>query len=151
AMLLTPMMSDQIVLNEMPIGGNRYFGMLGVLPALHLYFDLREEPRDASHTWARASGVQVVLLMLVILVRSGSAYLLGLIALGVLGRLYATWSERPRRLMFLREARRLLVIAVVSLIIMVALVPDYLRYGRVFGHVWHRAFISLALHPDWPF
>jgi hypothetical protein len=34
---------------------------------------------------------------------------------------------------------------------MVALVPDYLRYGRVFGHVWHRAFVSLAIHPDWPF
>jgi hypothetical protein len=31
------------------------------------------------------------------------------------------------------------------------LVPDYLRYGRVFGHVWHRAFVSLAIHPEWPF
>jgi hypothetical protein len=151
AMLLTPMISDQAVVNEMPIGGNRYFGMLGVLPALHLYFDLREEPRDPSRMRARAGGVQVVLLMLVILVRSGSAYLLGLIALGVLSRLYAAWSDRSRRLTFLREARRLLVIAVVSLVIMVALVPDYLRYGRVFGHIWHRAFISLALHPDWPF
>jgi hypothetical protein len=150
-MLLTPMIFDQEVLDQMPIGGNRYFGMLGVLPTLHLYFDLREQPPDPPPKTARASGVQVVLLMLVILARSSSAYLLGLIALGALERLRGAWSERPRRLMFLHQARRLLVLAVVALVIMVALVPDYLLYGRVFGHVWHRAFVSLAVHPDWPF
>jgi hypothetical protein len=150
-MLLTPLIFDQEVLDQVPMGGNRFFGMLGVLPALHLYFDLREEPPGASPKSTRASGVQVVLLMLAILVRSSSAYLLGLIALGALRRLRAVWSERSRRLTFLREARRLLVLAVVSLAIMVALVPDYLLYGRVFGHVWHRAFVSLAIHPDWPF
>jgi hypothetical protein len=150
-MLLTPMIFDQETLDQIPIGGNRYFGMLGVLPALHLYFDLREEPREQWQMRVRASGVQVVLLMLVILVRSSAAYLLVLIALGALGRLRAAWSERARRLVFLREARRLLVVGAVSLAIMVALVPDYIRYGRVFGHVWHRAFVSLAIHPDWPF
>jgi hypothetical protein len=150
-MLLTPMIFDQVTLDEMPIGGNRYFGMLGVLPALHLFFDLREDPQDPSQKRAVATGAQVVLLVLVILARSGSAYLLGLIALGALERLRAIWSERPRRSRFLRAARRLLLIGVASLSIMVALVPDYLRYGRVFGHVWHRAFVSLAIHPDWPF
>jgi hypothetical protein len=150
-MLLTPMIFDQVTLDEMPIGGNRYFGMLGVLPALHLFFDLREDPQDPSRKSAVATGAQVVLLVLVILVRSGAAYLLGLIALAALERLRAIWSERPRRSRFLREARRLLLIGVASLTIMVALVPDYLRYGRVFGHVWHRAFVSLAIHPDWPF
>lgn len=151
AMLLTPMMFDQAAVDGMPIGGNRYFGLLGVLPTLHLYFELREEPPDRAQKGGLASGVQVVLLMLAILARSSAAYLLGLIALGVLARLRAAWPERPRRLMFLREGRRLLVIAVISLAIMVALVPDFLLRGRVFGHVWHRAFISLALHPDWPF
>jgi hypothetical protein len=150
-MLLTPMMFDQEVLDSVPIGGNRYFGMLGVLPALHLYFDLREGRAEPSPKRPGASVVQVVLLMLVILARSSSAYLLGLIALGVLARLRADWSERSRRLTFLREARRLLVVAVISLAIMVALVPDFLLRGRAFGHVWHRAFVSLALHPDWPF
>jgi hypothetical protein len=150
-MLLTPMIFDQATLDEMPIGGNRYFGMLGVLPALHLYFDLREEPQDPPKKSSVATGVQIVLLVLVILARSGSAYLLGLIALGALGRLRAIWSERSRRSGFMREARHLLLVGVAALAIMVALVPDYLRYGRVFGHVWHRAFVSLALHPDWPF
>jgi hypothetical protein len=145
------MIFDQVTLDEMPIGGNRYFGMLGVLPALHLYFDLREEPHDLSQKRAVATGAQVVLLALVIIVRSGSAYLLGLIAIGALGRLRVIWSERARRSRFLREARRLLLIGAASLAIMVALVPDYLLYGRVFGHVWHRAFVSLAIHPDWPF
>jgi len=148
---LTPMMFDQETLEQAPIGGNRYFGMLGVLAALHLYFDIREEPPAPSHMRTRAGGVQVVLLMLVILARSSSAYLLVLIALGALERLRLAWSERSRRLMLLRELRRMLVVGVASLAIMVALVPSYLRYGRVFGHVWHRAFVSLAIHPDWPF
>jgi hypothetical protein len=150
-MLLTPMIFEQEVLDQMPIGGNRYFGMLGVLPALHVYFDLREEPSAPSPKASRASAAQVVLLMLVILTRSSTAYVLGLIALGALARLRAAWPERSRRVMFLREARRLVVVAAVSLAVMVALVPDYLLYGRVFGHVWHRAFVSLAIHPDWPF
>src|SRR5262252_2585005 len=47
-MLLTPLLSDQAVLDQAPIGGNRFFGMLGVLPALHLYFDMREEPPGTS-------------------------------------------------------------------------------------------------------
>ena len=63
------------------------------------------------------------MLVLVILVRSSSAYLLALIAVGGLWRLRTVWSERSRRLELLREARRLLVIGAVSLAVMVALVP----------------------------
>ena len=29
--------------------------------------------------------------------------------------------------------------------------PAYVQTGRVFGVVWHRAFVSLWLHPEWPF
>ena len=150
-MLLTPMVFDQTVLNEAPIGGNRFFGMLGVLPALHLYFDLREPPAHPLQKRAGANGVQVVLLVLVILVRSSSAYLLGLLLLGAFERWRATRADRDQRRIFWREGRRLLVVALVTQTILVATVYDYLLYGRVFGHVWHRAFISLAIHPDWPF
>jgi hypothetical protein len=150
-MLLTPLLSDQVILDQAPIGGNRFFGMLGVLPALHLYFDMREEPADTSSRWSWLSGVQIVLLVLVILVRSGSAYLLGLLAFGLFERWRATRADRSRRLVFLREGRRLLIIALVSLTIMVGTMYDYLLYGRVFGNVWHRAFISLSIHPEWPF
>jgi hypothetical protein len=149
-MLLTPMVSDQAVLDEAPIGGNRFFGMLGVLPALHLYFDMREAPFNMSGS-SRLSAIQVVLLVLTILARSSSAYLLGLLVLGAFERWHATRTDRGHRQTFWREGRRLLVAAAVSLAIMVALVPSYLLYGRVFGHVWHRAFISLAIHPEWPF
>ena len=62
-LLLTPLLSDQQVLDEAPVGGNRFFGMLGVLPALHLYFDISEEARDAQSNSSWLSGVQVVLLV----------------------------------------------------------------------------------------
>ena len=29
--------------------------------------------------------------------------------------------------------------------------PDYEKTGRLFGTIWHRAFVSFGLHPDWPF
>jgi hypothetical protein len=150
-MLLTPLLSDQEILNEAPIGGNRFFGMLGVLPALHLYFDIREPPPDTSSGSSRLNGVQVVLLVLTILVRSSSAYLLGLLALGAFERWRATRTDRSQRRTFWREARRLVIIAVVAQTVMVATVYDYLLYGRVFANVWHRAFVSLSIHPEWPF
>jgi hypothetical protein len=150
-MLLTPLLSNQEILDGTPIGGNRFFAMLGVLPALHLYFDLREDPARESSSRAWLNGIQVVLLVLVILTRSSSAYLLGLLALGVIERWRSTRADRSRRRMFLREARRLLIVAIAAQTIMVATVYDYLLYGRVFGNIWHRAFVSLSLHPDWPF
>ena len=150
-MLLTPLLSDQAVLDQAPIGGNRFFGMLGVLPALHLYFDLREEPADTSASRSWLSGMQLVLLVLVILARSSSAYLLGLLALGVVERWRSTRADGGRRLIFWRELRRLAIVALVAQTVMVAVVYDYLLYGRVFANVWHRAFVSLSLHPEWPF
>src|SRR5262249_31354470 len=150
-MLLTPMLSDQVVLDEVPIGGNRFFGMLGVLPALHLFFDIREEPPGASSNRFRLSGVQIVLLVLAILTRSSSGYLLGLLVLGAFERWRATRTDGARRSAFWRETRRLTILAAVSLTIMVAIMYDYLLYGRVFANLWHRAFISLSIHPDWPF
>ena len=150
-MLLTPLLSDQAVLDQAPIGGNRFFGMLGILPALHIYFDTREEPPGTSSRRSWLSGVQIVLLVLVMLTRSSSAYLLGLLALGAFVRWHSTRKDPGRRLVFWREMRRLAIVALVSQTIMVALVYDYLLYGRVFANVWHRAFVSLSLHPEWPF
>jgi hypothetical protein len=150
-MLLTPLLLDQEALDQAPIGGNRFFGMLGVLPALHLYFDIREEPPDASSRRSWLSGVQLVLLLLVFLARSSSAYLLGLLALGLFERWRSTRGDRGRRRAFLREARRLAIVAVVAQTVMVATVYDYALYGRVYANVWHRAFVSLSFHPKWPF
>ena len=150
-MLLTPLLSDQTVVDQAPIGGNRFFGMLGVLPALHLYFDLREETTDMSSSRSWLNAVQVVLLVLTILTRSSSAYLLGLLALGAFERWRSTQADGGRRLIFWREVRRLAILVLVSQTIMVAIVYDYALRGRVFGAVWHRAFVSLSIHPEWPF
>jgi hypothetical protein len=69
----------------------------------------------------------------------------------VFERWRATRTDHGQRRTFWREGRRLVIVALVSQTVIVATVYDYLLRGRVFGHVWHRAFISLALHPEWPF
>ena len=40
-------------------------------------------------------------------------------------------------------------IAFVSII--TTTVPSYDKTGRLFGTIWHRAFVSFGLHRDWPF
>jgi hypothetical protein len=30
-------------------------------------------------------------------------------------------------------------------------VPNYVKSGRIGGILWHRAFVSFVIHPDWPF
>jgi hypothetical protein len=40
-------------------------------------------------------------------------------------------------------------IAFVSII--TTTVPDYEKTGRLYGTIWHRSFVSLGLHWDWPF
>src|SRR5215470_17032975 len=77
--------------------------------------------------------------------------MLGLRAHGAFERGRPTRTDRGRRVVFWRDVRRLAIVALVAQTIMVAIVYDYLLYGRVFANVWHRAFVSLSLHPEWPF
>jgi hypothetical protein len=152
-LLLTPVFLDQNVADQVPIGGNRFFGILGVLPALHLYFELLEEPRDppAARRNLVLAGIQVILLVLALVVRSGAGYLLGLIALAAFLRIRTARADRRQRLQFYRTIGIMLIPGVVLVAIFLTLIPSYVKAGRAFGNLWHRAFVSFAYHPDWPF
>ena len=76
-MLLTPLMTDPVVRDQAPIGGNRFFVILAILPALHIFFELSDgvggERNEVLKNWLLLS-VQILLFVLAMLVRSAGAY-----------------------------------------------------------------------------
>jgi hypothetical protein len=151
-MLLSSLTSDQRVMDQVPIGGYRYFTIAGILPALHILFELTDQSRRESTVISDfiLLGLQALVLTFVMLVRSSAGYLLGPI---VLAALYRIWTNQ-RNLPMLRLFGKIgfaTVLGAVFVSVTAASVPDYGRAGRFLGNFWHRAFDSLHLHPDWPF
>lgn len=133
-----------------PIGGIRYYAVIGILPALHWFFEFRH-----SGTGVQANGilrwmllaVQIALLGFSIFVRSSPIYLLVpvMAAAGLALREQRARQWRPTLI-------RLIVPAAVMLIAIEALPTlAFPQYARVYQNVWHRVFVGLAVNPHWPF
>jgi hypothetical protein len=139
---------------QAPLGGFRSYAILGILPAVHWCFAFLDRRgtdwAESIIQWALL-GIQVVLLGFAILVRGAPAYLL----LPVFIFASVSWLRaRDGR----TRIRTLLRMAIPLAGLMVCLgslprlaFPDYAQTGRLYGLVWHRAFVSFGLNPDWPF
>jgi len=150
-MLLTPLITNQDVLDEAPIGGNRFFGILAILPALHIFFEFADgaKPERGARKNLIILGVQLFIFVLVLLVRSSNAYMLApIVCAGLFSTLRDNRAERYRIYLKCGIAY---VLSVVFLSIMIASAPYYLKTGRIGGIIWHRAFVSFVNHPEWPF
>ena len=82
-MLFTPLMWAGYEVN-IPVGGIRYFSLVGVLPTFHLLLELLNShptPTAIANRKNVLLGVQAALLVLTILVRGSALPLIGLIAL----------------------------------------------------------------------
>src|SRR6516164_4186089 len=154
-MLCTPLVWDPGVANQIPIGGIRYFSLLAIVPSFHLVLELADGNAQAErarrlHTLLLA--VQVILLVLAILVRGSAASAAGPILLVGLIRV---WRNRANRFELRSLCRKGTVIAMVGAVfagsLVVALPSRYVRDGRVGTVFWHRAVISFAVNPAWPF
>ena len=84
-MLLSPLTSDQQVMDQVPIGGIRYFTVAGILPALHVFFEVADQPRRGAEVISDfiLLGLQVLLLTFVVLERGSAGYLLGPVMLAM--------------------------------------------------------------------
>ena len=150
-MLLTPLVTNQDVLDEAPIGGNRFFGILAILPAIHIFFEFADcaKPERGAQKNLVFLGVQLFIFLFVLLVRSSNAYMLAPI---VCAGLFSTLRDsRVERYRIYLKCGIAYVLGVVFLSIMIASAPYYLNTGRIGGIVWHRAFVSFVIHPEWPF
>jgi hypothetical protein len=153
-MLLTPLMTVPLLRDQTPIGGNRFFGILGILPALHIFFEFAggadRQDGQARKNWVLL-GVQLFILVLVLLVRSADAYLL---APPICAAVFSAYRNRDNRILrygFYRKLGYAAILGIVFTSALLASAPDYLRSGRIGGTIWHRAFGSFVVHPEFPF
>jgi len=154
-MLLTPLCTSADAVNQMPIGGQRYFVVATFLPVLHIFFEFIERS-DAPEVGRRNANrrllfVQGFLLFGMLVVRSSAGYLLGALLCVLIWRLYEERRRRPEAATLLRKAATVAAAFALCAAIVIATVPVYLKNGRLFGNFWHRAFATLSVDPDWPY
>ena len=154
-MLLTPLCTSAGAVDQMPIGGQRYFVMAPFLPALHIFFEIIERADTAGFKRRIANYllllVQAMLLFGALLVRSSTGYLLGALLFALIWRLYQERKRRIEMMSLLRKASIVAAVFVFCAVIAVAALPAYSKTGRLFGNFWHRAFATLAVDPNWPY
>ena len=153
-MLLTPLLTESLIRDQAPIGGNRFFGILGILPALHIFFEFAEgADRRDGQAWKNwpLLGVQLFILSLVLLVRSADAYMLAPPICAAVLSARRNRGNRIWRYGFYRKAGYAAILGIVFTSALIACVPNYVKSGRIGGLIWHRAFVSFVAHPEWPF
>jgi hypothetical protein len=155
AMLLTPVGTSAAAIDQAPIGGQRYFVLAALIPALHMFFEIIDD-HAVARAWRRHGErillfVQALLLFGALLVRSSTGYLLGVLLIVWLWKLYRSWSQNNDLRNLLYKSFSVGNALALWMVFVVLALPAYVNTGRVFGNVWHRAFISFSLHPDWPF
>jgi hypothetical protein len=154
-LLFTPAVWEPIVASEVPIGGIRYFCVVGTLPAFHLAAEFVDVGGPSGWIgWQRVCllAVQTAILVLAVLTRTSNA---GLVAALALIWLYGLSRQRREPSSMRRHLAEGAFVAVTAggffALIVVSLPPQYFSQGRITGLAWHRAFISLGLNPAWPF
>jgi hypothetical protein len=154
-MLLTPLGTSAAAATQMPIGGQRYFVLAPILPALHIFFELidRSDTPEAERRIANRLLllVQAVLLFGALVVRNSTGYLLGALLCVLVWRLCRERKRRIELIALLRNAAILVAAFAFCAVILAAALPAYLKTGRLFGNFWHRAFATLSVDPDWPY
>lgn len=154
-MLNTPLVSDPWFASQVPIGGIRYFSLVGIVPAMHTLLEFAEprkvDPRTTIGNFILL-GIQLLVLAIAIVVRSSAGYLLGAIGAGflVVVRTYA--SNRASLRNIIGKGAFAAVLGALFLAVFILWIPkSYKESGRAMGLVWHRVLISLGANPAWPF
>jgi hypothetical protein len=153
-MLFTPLMWGSYEAN-IPVGGIRYFSLVGVIPTFHLFLELLNSAPLPAAIAKRKNvllGIQAALLALTILVRGSALPLIGAI---VLLALVGAWRRRndPSGQQVLFENVKIVAFVSATCVAVIALLvpPQYLTEGRFFTVIWQRVTESLGVHPGWPF
>jgi hypothetical protein len=144
--LITPVTTDPYTRDGLPIGGSRYMGVIAILPSIHILFELLEPSRKPWHLLLLL--VQAAFLAFAVFVRGATGYFL--IAIAVLS-LVLWWRNRARMKLLITWAALVASAAAVLTIIIVSVPSEYVSSGRLFGVFWHRIFISISVHPGWPY
>jgi hypothetical protein len=154
-MLFTPLVTDPDLASQIPVGGIRYFSLVGILPAMHILLEISDSSKLRPVAVLRNSaflGVQLLVLVISIVVRSSTGYLLGAIAVGCLVTVGTHVSNRTGVRNVIYKGTFTAVLAALFFALFVLWIPkEYKESGRAMGLVWHRVLISLGANPAWPF
>jgi hypothetical protein len=144
AMLFTVLVWNPAWRVQIPVGGVRYFSLVGILPLFHILLSLMER-RPFRDTAPLA--IQATILMVAALARGTAAT--ALVAIAVVGLALA--RDRARRPALIRKLATIGV-AGLTLVGAVALVvsPQWLTTGRFQTIIWTRATQSLGMNPSLP-
>lgn len=151
--LLTPLATTQDSINQGPIGGYRFFVIAGIAPTLHIIFELLDQTKPANQLRnMMLSGLQLLLLLSAASVRLSAMYFVGAIVLTATLLFWMRRADPSRRRTIATKSAFLAAAALVIYLSGVFLAPKpYRSLGLVSDAPWHRAFVGLGAHPDWPF
>jgi hypothetical protein len=152
--LLTPLTTAQYDgPTQAPIGGVRYYAVIGILPALHWCFEFIDKP---SSGWIRnllrwlLLVIQAGILTISISVRGSPLYLM--LSIIAVAAFVFTMSSRQHRNAIIGNLTMLGAILVVATSVLPRVeFQEYNTAGRLYPHVWHRVLIHFAENPAWPF
>ena len=151
ALLLTPMGTRQAWLDQVPLGGYRAFVLAGILPAIHVVLELLDRSKPTSAAIALA-GLQFATVLGVASVRLSASYFVVAIAAVAVYAIFAGRRDAARRMAAMLKISLLVLVGVVAHAGGKVLIPDaYQAHGLVSDPPWHRMFLGLGAHPDWPF
>jgi hypothetical protein len=170
-MLLGPLATQQVWINQLPLGGYRYFVVAGTLPTVHILFELFDasKPRLTSAPMHRGAlpdssldesarvrlflmALQFIVLLYVTAVRLSAMYFVGAITIVALALIWARRHDIPGRRGVIQKIAVLLLVAIIAHFGGRWLTTSsYENTGLGSDNIWHRAFVGLGAHPGWPF
>ena len=152
-MLLTPHATSQWWVDQSPIGGIRFFIIAGILPTLHIVFELLDSNNKRARTTIYGLlTLQLAVLLAVTTIRMSSTYFLGAIVFAAILSIFLRRRDPKGRRLAMTKVAVLLIVSVIAQMGGRWLIPNsYTDVGLASETFWHRTFSALGAHPDWPF
>ena len=154
-MLFTPLSFVPAYIANFVVGGIRYFSLVAILPAFHLFLELTQTRSWEQYKFARTLlpiVIQVGILLLAMLVRNSAFPLIAAIAVAWLLALVVNRPDPEAVAHLVNKAAAMLLVAAAFVgALVLFLSKDYVKAGRFSETIWHRVFVSLGVSPEWPF
>jgi hypothetical protein len=154
-MLASPLGTTTEGVSQVPVGGYRYFGLLAVMPCLHVCLELLDSTQlrrlTRAEIWLLA--IQVLVFAISYLTNLASVYVYGLVLLVAAYTFVATRRLVGGRGLLFRKV--IIVAEMIGSILLVYVLVTPQAY-RVTGRAgvettWHHVIIGFGANPNWPF
>ena len=152
-MMVTPLATNAFNAGQVPVGGYRYFSMLGIIPGMHLFLELVDN-NAFRPAWikkgASLAALQSIMLSISLFINVATIYLAGTVIFGCMIALVRRLGDgRQIRLVVLETL--LIAVIFVSVFALLKVIAAQFYATGTSDMVWHRIFISLGANPAWPF